>query len=616
MSYDAQKVKMGREPVQILEIDLDVCSLAYGVSPCTASGPAAQKCFNTRRTCQDIPNYAKTTKTFRFSNTRVDGLGGADDAPVFPTIGSVRTSPTRLSPGKGLGVRETCKVTVADLPWSDVGVDPYRRERDYDPVEQGSFWGKLIYRHEFYEGRPMRILTGYLDDDGSYNAANMKTREYIINRISGPDPTGKVVVEGKDVLKLADGIRRQWPLASRATLTGDITSSQTSIIIEDTGGIFASHWSASPQQPWIRIGDEVMEVTAASNTAGDSWTLTVTRATLPSIYTLSPTAEEHDDESTVQPCWYFDAIRIDDLVYFLLNTGAQINSSFLPASEWEAVIDFGLQSYLFSALIIEPEGIKTLLDEITEHTILLWWDTRAQVIKMDSIINRKLDAGPFTDDDNIIDGSVAVSKDVEGRISETWISHGLRSPLEDTDKLQSYQRTDIAIDSDKESALEYGDVRVKSLMSRWMPLSLAAVASEIGNRLLNSYKLTKTVMQMGMDPKDDDIWTGNRIYVKTRYVQDQFGANLLGGYRIIETNEQISKSGVKYKYTMLSESALLRIGLITPDKEPDAPGETPPPGAPDFPDYPDASDALKNHYAFIAPDSGFFSDETQAYQIV
>ena len=47
----------GREPVQIAEIIQPKCGNVYGVAPCTASGPDARRCFNTRATCQDIPNF-------------------------------------------------------------------------------------------------------------------------------------------------------------------------------------------------------------------------------------------------------------------------------------------------------------------------------------------------------------------------------------------------------------------------------------------------------------------------------------------------------------------------------------------------------------------------------
>jgi len=86
MTYDTEKIKVGKQAITILELDLDACSLTYGNSPCTASGTAALKCFNTFGTCQDTANFAKTTKTFRFSDRVYDGLQAAGDAPTFPKL--------------------------------------------------------------------------------------------------------------------------------------------------------------------------------------------------------------------------------------------------------------------------------------------------------------------------------------------------------------------------------------------------------------------------------------------------------------------------------------------------------------------------------------------------
>jgi hypothetical protein len=51
------KTTPGREIVQIVRIDQPSCSRTFGVSPCTASGTADTKCYNTRTTCQDLANY-------------------------------------------------------------------------------------------------------------------------------------------------------------------------------------------------------------------------------------------------------------------------------------------------------------------------------------------------------------------------------------------------------------------------------------------------------------------------------------------------------------------------------------------------------------------------------
>ena len=64
----------GREPVQIVEIIQPRCANTYGVAPCTASGPDARRCFNTRATCQDVPNFRSQPEAL-LSTDLVYGFG-------------------------------------------------------------------------------------------------------------------------------------------------------------------------------------------------------------------------------------------------------------------------------------------------------------------------------------------------------------------------------------------------------------------------------------------------------------------------------------------------------------------------------------------------------------
>ena len=177
MTYEDQKGKYGKTPVFYIEIQADYCSNTYGLGPCTAAGPAAGKCFNTFPTCQDEPNYDATNnptadpdlytkRVYRFSSQRIPGLTQPGDLQCHPTIVKVSTTPTKLTPGSGLGMRSTLKVVISDHPWIDVDTDPYVLDRSYDPDLLGSYWGRWIARNKFFEGRVISVFSGYLDDNG------------------------------------------------------------------------------------------------------------------------------------------------------------------------------------------------------------------------------------------------------------------------------------------------------------------------------------------------------------------------------------------------------------------------------------------------------------------
>jgi hypothetical protein len=605
MAYADAKLEAGKELVIIVEIDVDKCSLTYGSSPCTASGPAAAKCFNTFGTCQDTANYAGTTKTFRFANRIIDGVQATGDAPTFPTVVGIKHAPTVLEPSKGFGIRSTVTVTLTDHPDGDVGTDPYLSDRDYDPNERSTFWGKFLARNLYYEGRVMRVKTGYLDSSGNYDATNFTTRQYIIDKIAGPTPNGKIQLMGKDPLKFADNSRKQFPVASQAVLAADITNSANSFDITDSNDDVKNAYDAG--QVWIRVDDEIMEMTNLTG-SNPTYTLTVTRGTAPSFYEVASTADSHSEEATVQNCYLYEDEPVDDILYHLLVTVTGINSSFIDTTAWQEKMDDGYQAYEFSTLLTEPVGVQDLIKEILQHTFLLWWNERTQKIEFDTLLPRAPDYGPFTDNSTFISGSTAVTRDVTGRLSRVYLWYGHRNPTLDMDKSNYFAKGEIDIDATLEGSDAYDDSRIMTIWSRWLPLSKRAVASELVTRLLNEYKDTKKVVTFTADPKDDDAWTGDTVKIQTRQVVDDFGQEVEVDYRILQVSEQNQKAGVVYKYVAHSLRDVGRLGVITPDLDPAD-------GVSAFPDYSSATEELKSRYAFISPNSGTFSDGTDAYVI-
>ena len=108
------------DPVTLVEIDRDVCSLTFGVAPCTATGAP---CYNTWSTCADRPNFAVATQTIRFVKPRADvPLAWA----AIPSVMSASSVPTELNVGDvdatsgPLGKRAQASVTLQDHPTSDI----------------------------------------------------------------------------------------------------------------------------------------------------------------------------------------------------------------------------------------------------------------------------------------------------------------------------------------------------------------------------------------------------------------------------------------------------------------------------------------------------------------
>jgi hypothetical protein len=157
----------GREPFIAVEIDQDFCTRTYGVAPCTAATPT-NKCFNTLATCQDPNNYEKGERTLYFCKP---ASNIPKTKPYIPSVASVSTAPTKINPtnidrnSSPLGQRAATTVVFDDHPHSDFQVDPYLADRNYNPLDRGTFWSKWVARNPYYQNRPLRVYEQYVGDE-------------------------------------------------------------------------------------------------------------------------------------------------------------------------------------------------------------------------------------------------------------------------------------------------------------------------------------------------------------------------------------------------------------------------------------------------------------------
>ena len=593
MSYDEQKAKAGREPVQILEVYAQRCALDYGTAPCAAAigvtGDA--KCFNvlgsgrgngtTDGGCQDEANFdADESVPYVFATRAIHDYNMSKHGPVFPLLVSAQTSPTKLTPGKGLGIRASVSVTLQDTAYTDAGIDPYVDERDGGPLgvyDRGTLLGRLLRRHRFIEGRRADLLTGYLDDNGQYNPENFVRRTYVVERAAYPDASGKVSLTLKDPLKKANPERAQFPAPQSLTLLDPMPVSSPGQLqqINTQGDL-----TGLAPGDFIRIEDEVMEIILVGVN-----TLDVLRATWPAIYPEQEEAPPHDADTQFQPCGRLTG-RIDAIIYELLTNVTGIDPQFFPQpfgtnapQEWEDVADVWMPDYLLDTLIVEPTGVKDLITELTELGALVWWDERRQVIRFDALKPLENNLPPTWDDDtHLIADSVQSTLDPKGRVSRVWVHHGQRDPREDLDDQQNYRQIGIDADLDAERVEEYGEVRVRRVFSRWLNSGQVAIANEVGVRLLLEYRDTKVLIAAKVDAKDDGVWTGDTAFIATRYLQDEFGNPAPVKCLLTEVKEVFNAGKVQYVYGMQEYPRAFTEGTCmvwTEDSEPPYPGDGP-----------------------------------------
>lgn len=617
MALDDIKREMGKRPVAAVQLHLDRCPLTWGLTTgegtCNASGDSTRKCYNSWATCQSVDDYIEGSYVVRFASEVIDNLQSEGDVPTIPSLVEIDYAPTILTPSDGLSVRSSIKIGLRDHPYSDAVTDPYLSDRDFNPAERGTFWPKLMWRQRYWTNRLIEVITGYLDDDGNLLAENYRKRTYIIESVSGPSEDGGVTITAKDPLRLADGVKAQWPKQTTdLTLDGDITDTDTQVFYESTeGNTPIDDWFNTEGQRYIRMGDEVMQVTAWSSV---DQRFTVVRRTLPSAYAeYTFEVDGHTDGDLIQLCWYHEDERPDDIIYQLLTEGAGIPAAYIDTADWADVIDTWAASWLFTRLITTPTSVKQLLSEITNHLLMLWWDDRAAKIKLDilkSVPNSEVPP-PLTEDENFVASSLAPSINESKRVTQVWVYCGQRNPVTDQDKASNYRVRRIAINQDRELDRENGQKARKLIVSTWLPADRFDLANEIATRYLEYYEDSKQMVSFMADTKDDDLWTGDLVDLDTSRVVDEYGDNRILRYLIIEADEIWDGNSlmVRYVCASLDSEKVARYGFIAPDDDPENPGNP-------FPDYENASDALRSEYMFISNNDGEMPNGDAGYLIL
>lgn len=514
--------------ITYVEMDIDFCTLTYGVSPCTAElGVTGDvKCYNTLKTCQDRTQFDNDPVTLRFGYT----AGGDNDIECIPSLLSVAFSPVTISFGEDLGQRGSLTVQFRDHKHSDTGegFDRYRTERDYDPWEQGSFWGRFRARQPYLRGRPIRLLRGVVGE----TIAEMSTRHYLIEDFDGPNAQGVYTIVAKDVLKLADGDRAQAPVISEGYLTAECAIDAATFTIGPSGAGDAQY----PASGYCAVGGkEIMYFTRASDT------FTITRAQ------YNTDAAAHDAEDRVQLCLIYDAEDPADIIYDLLVNYANVPADYIDLGTWQTETSSYLQR-LYSANIADPVSVKTLVAEIIKQAALaIWWDDVNQKIKL-RVLRSIVTTETFTVD-NVLEGSLSIKEQPSKRKTEIWTYYGQRNPLLAVDEPNNYRSVLATVDLQMET--DYGASTIEKIFARWIPAFGLQVAERVNNIQLGRYKSPPRAISFA-SWRFGDITPelGEGYNIESWQLQDAAGAAETVQVQVVRLN------ATDDRYTMECEEAL------------------------------------------------------------
>ncbi len=604
MSYANESARIGAQPWQWVEFEVERCGLTYGLSPCAAqllSGVVEDKCFNSWATCQDRDNFDSSEFWIRFCEP-VERLPmnfpfATDGLRFFlPFLARVSHDPVRLDPGKSLGVRAALTFTLQDAPHHDIGIDKYVDDRSYDPMQQGLMIAKLRARFPHFIGRRVRWYQGYLTDNPTLEDFQM--REFILETFAGPNSRGQFTVSARDPLKLTSEDRAQAPRRSTGVLAFDIA---------DTGdpGTVEVSTTDTTQYPgaggYIFINGEGFTYSVASVTGDETVTLYGVTRELPTGYLTDQ--QSHSAGDRVQLGLYLDGRFVDVLRELLIDYAPNFRAEWIPFPEWEADHDTWLGTSSIRRLIAEPEGVDKIIDEMIEQTMTwgVWWDEYARVVRYRSLHPADIgDVIPeLNDDQHLLAGSVNVEAEPKRHINEIQILYGQIDPTGRRDARENYARGFVQVDADSQSAMEEGQRRVLQVFSRWHPPANDRAVQQWARRVINTMATVPIRVDFSLTKRDAGTFgIAQFTDLMTQYLVDVFGLPRTVRLQIMRA----TINGDEVEYQSREDFFKTRFGRIAPDLS----------GI----EYTNASDEQLERYIFLADADGLMSDGTLGKQLL
>lgn len=518
MSYATEALRPGKEPIELVELDLD-----WITSATSATNSDGTPCYNTPATCDDA-GATIGSRTFRYHTAGQHCLRGLAS---YACVESVSLGAETLEIGQGLGRFGEASVTCTDWDDDDVLEDPHWSSRAYERV--APYWRRKLARNPYVQGREMRIRRGYRGT-GQHDAANFKTYTYLIRSITGPSG-GRVRISGVSPLQLLNLNDVEVPAATEWRLASDVAIGAGTATLAE-----GSYQAGDATSGFVRINDEV------AGFARSGAELTLTRAQ------RGTTASAHGADDGVQVCLRYQGQTPDAVLADLLSR-AGVAAGYVPSAAWATEVAKWMPGFEIDDVVIsEPTQVLDLAREILAVIAgIMWWDAEQAQLQL-RIVRPALGqfASTWKDATDIL-GEVDVSRDLRERVSRADVLLDLRTPVEDAEKSISY-RLRLLGRSSGAGQYEHGSERVRPYLSRWLrasQLSSAVRASITYGGMLRDGRVRYRLMVRAASAT---VGIGEVVRLQSRDITDTTGHASPTLALVVGREEAVP--GSKWRYTL------------------------------------------------------------------
>lgn len=527
------------EPFEWVEFHQDFCQKEYGVTCDASLATGGRECYNTRSTCQNPANYDLgffTPLALRFCKSQAFL---PDDAYYIPSLVAATLSAGSINPiGAGatsgaLGTRGGISVQLQDHPHTDKYVDPYiaarmSRDANYIATERGTFWTKWRARNPYYVGRTIIHHSGFIRNGV---VVDVVSRVYFVTAIDGPDQSGRVTIQGKDLLTKLSDEKAKAPFISNGRLLAAITDSQTSFTL-DPVGIGDEEYPASGL---ARIGSELCTFTRIGDV------MTVVRAR------HNTKAEAADAGDVVQLCLVYESKSPAFILEDLTKNFSGIPTFLLDLAQW-AQEQTDYMPRLYSAIIADPTGVNALIAEMAEQMYFYpLWDERNAKLKMRAIRPAGDDPVYALDEfANLEKDSVDVSDLPDQLITQVWVYYGMINPVGSLTDPKNFAAREI-IFTDEGSEQKNGVEKIKKIFCRWIGRTNGAAAVDLGKKIIARYGRAPRKVTFALSNKDLMVWLGDFATISHKSSVDDTGLPIPLNVQVMSAQQQ--KPGTRFVYT-------------------------------------------------------------------
>ena len=428
MSFESTKSQFVQTHFSIIEIDAPVVNLGFG-TPISADGAASTG-----------------TQTYKFT----DYAGLIPESDIWKCVSKVSETTTKLKPGKGLAMRGSGSIQLYDFKGDP---NPFAPDVTTAMRKEYGYLAKLDVRNVL-TNRDCRIKNYRVNTDGTIDLTASETRYYIVDSFIS-NGKGKWTLKLKDELSRVNIDETVWPLETNGYLRENLDTAFTTLNLDPN--------TTYVTNDVVRIGEELMRITAVSNIGTGSAQATVQSRGTPITYTnlLSNTkALSHSAGDQVIVCEVSDDERIDDLLErILLDIG--ISADRIPKSDWTAEVDEWLSGVRVNTIWVESLSTDEILEKILTFFMLdMWFDPVAREIKLSAINVWKESTGTVTEGNEIDFETVKRMPNENLRATRALVVYD-KGFLASSESIENYDKGSLFVRPELEGSDFYGEAKVK-----------------------------------------------------------------------------------------------------------------------------------------------------------